>query len=209
MYCWKSNVTQKTLAKFVATAVLITLVIACKPVENTGEQYYNIDSLLQAQTQLLISTKASLTKSAGLGDARETKQFSPDSMGWVEEFGTLSELALINKPIYRGMYAVSDERDSKSNLRVLSYSIKENDKESKVPVRKVRIYYLGTLDRVKRIEGVYNEENELYQGSHQLSIELQDIYNKTMITSYSIVGHQKMILADSVDFTIEGKIGIN
>lgn len=190
-------------------AVVITLTTSCRPVENTGERYYNLDSLLQAQTQLLISTKATLTKTAGLGDAKETKEFAPDSAGWIEEFGTLSELAFINKPIYRGMYSVSDEGDSKSNLRVLSYSVKEKEKESKVPVRNVRIYYLGTLDRIKRIEGVYNEENELYQGSHEFSIELQDIYNKTMITSYSIVGHQKMILADSVDFTIEGKIGIN
>jgi hypothetical protein len=183
--------------------------LACKPVENTGERYYNLDSLLQAQTQLLIATKASLTKSAYLGERKETKQLSPDSLGWIDEFGTLSELALINKPIYRGMYSVMDEQDNKSNLRILSYAIKDKAQEGKIPVRNVRIYYLGSLDRIKRIEGSYHEENELYRGSHTLSIELKDVYNKTMITSYSIVGHQKMILADSVDFTIEGQIGIN
>jgi hypothetical protein len=190
-------------------AAIVLCALACRHVESTGERYYNLDSLLQAQTQLLISTKASLTKNAYLGERKETKKFSPDSLGWIDEFGTLSELALINKSIYRGMYSVRDEQDSKSNLRILSYAIKDQKEESKIPVRNVRIYYLGSLDRIKRIEGTYNEENELYSGSHILSIELQDVYNKTMITSYSIVGHQKMILADSVDFTIEGRIGIN
>jgi hypothetical protein len=193
----------------IGVVAIVLGALACRPVENTGERYYNLDSLLQAQTQLLISTKASLTKNAYLGKRKETKKFSPDSLGWIDEFGTLSELALINKPIYRGMYSVRDEQDNKSNLRILSYAIKDQKKESKIPVRNVRIYYLGSLDRIKRIEGTYNEENELYSGSHRLSIELQDVYNKTMITSYSIVGHQKMILADSVDFTIEGQIGIN
>jgi hypothetical protein len=202
-------VKQKRFLSLIGVAAIALFVLACRPVENTGERYYNLDSLLQAQTQLLISTKASLTKSAYLGERKETKKFSPDSLGWIDEFGTLSELALINKPIYRGMYSVTDEQDSKSNLRILSYAIKDKKEKSKIPVRDVRIYYLGSLDRIKRIEGSYNEENELYRGAHRLSIELQDVYNKTMITSYSIVGHQKMILADSVDFTIEGRIGIN
>lgn len=209
MYYLKSNVKQNCFVSLFAIGVLASFAIGCRPVENTGERYYNLDSLLQAQTQLLIATKASLTKSAWLGGVKETKKFSPDSIGWVEEFGTLSELALINKPIYRGLYSVSDERDSKSNLRVLTYSVKEADKTNKAPVRNVMIYYLGSLDKIKRIVGVYQEANELYHGSHQLSIELQDIYNKTIITSYSIEGHQKMILADSVDFTIEGQVGIN
>jgi hypothetical protein len=202
-------VKQRRFVGLIGVAGIVLCAIACKPVENTSERYYNLDSLLQAQTQLLISTKPSLTKSAYLGERKETKRFSPDSLGWIDEFGTLSELALINKPIYRGMYSVRDEQDSKSNLRILSYVIKDKEEESKIPVRNVRIYYLGSLDRIKRIEGSYNEENELYRGTHRLSIELQDVYNKTMITSYSIEGHQKMILADSVDFTIEGQIGIN
>jgi hypothetical protein len=202
-------VKQRRFVSLSGLAAIVLCAFACKPVENKGERYYNLDSLLQAQTQLLITTKASLTKSAYLGERKETKKLSPDSLGWIDEFGTLSELALINKPIYRGMYSVMDEQDNKSNLRILSYAIKDRKQEGKLPVRNVRIYYLGSLDRIKRIEGTYREENELYRGSHTLSIELQDVYNKTMITSYSIVGHQKMILADSVDFTIEGQIGIN
>jgi hypothetical protein len=186
--------------------VLMSFLMACKPVENKGEKYYNIDSLFQAQSQLLFSTKASLTKVAVLGDKKEETKFSPDSLGWIREFGTLSELSLINKPIYRGLYDVNDGSDVKSNLRVLSYTVK---KGKKVPVPLLRIYYLGSLNNIRHIEGSYNEENELYSGSHILSLELQDVYNKTVITSYSIQGHQKMILADAVDFTIDGQIKID
>lgn len=181
----------------------------CRPAENRSEKYYNLDSLFQAQTQLLIASKATLTKTAELGEKKERKSFSPDSLGWIDEFGTLNELALINKPTYRGLYLIHDEQDRKSNLRILSYSLKKGADNKKIPVRYVNIYYLGSLDRIKRIEGLYNEENELYRGSHYFSIELQDVYNKNMLTSYSIKGHQKMILADSVDFTIEGRIGTN
>ena len=186
--------------------MLFTLAMGCRPVEKTGEKYYNLDSLFQAQSQLLISEKAKLRKSATLDEKNDTAYFAPDSLGWINELSTLSTLALINKPIYMGLYSVKDERDSKSNLQVLSYSVNEG---KEVPVPFVRIYYLGSLSNVKRIEGVYKEENELYTGSQALSIELQDVYNKTVMTSYIINGHQKMILADSVDFEIEGQISIN
>jgi hypothetical protein len=194
----------------VLVLALLTYFTACRPVENTGEKYYNLDSLFQSQTKLLIASKAKLTKTATLGEKKEMKKFSPDSLGWIDEFGTLSELALINKPTYRGLYLINDAQDLKSNLRVLSYSLKkEREKEEKIPVRNVKIYYLGSLDRIKRIEGLYNEENELYHGSHHFSIELQDVYNKNMITSYSITGEQKMILADSVAFSVHGQVGFN
>lgn len=190
-----------------AVAVCFT---ACQPIEGTGEKYYNLDSLLQAQTQLLVSSKAKLTKTVVLGEKTETTTVLPDSSGWANEFGTLSELALINKPVYRGLYSVSDDPDNRSNLRVLTYSAKtENNKKADVAVDQVKIYYLGSLNHIKRIEGIYTEDNELYNGTHNLSIELQDVYNKNMITSYSVVGHQKMILADSVEFAIQGQIGLN
>ncbi len=197
---------KKPIESLFIVALSTWCILACEPVENSGDTYYNLDSLFQSQTQLLISSKAKVNKIAQLGGKKETSSFLPDSLGWIDEFGTLSELALINKPIYRGSYQVSDEKDNKSNLRILYYSLK---KDKKSPIQFVRIYYLGSLSNIKRIEGLYNEENELYTGSRNLSVELQDVYNKKMITYYSIEGHQKMILADSVDFKIEGSIGIN
>jgi hypothetical protein len=199
-------VRQKQIVFLLIVTSIVATALACRPVEKTGEKYYDLDSLFQAQSQLLISEKARLRKSATLDKKKDTASFAPDSLGWINEFGTLSTLALINKPIYLGLYTIENEQDSKSNLHVLSYSVKEG---KKVPVPFVKIYYLGSLNNIKRIEGVYNEENELFTGSQTLSIELQDVYNKTVMTSYIISGHQKMILADSVDFEIEGRISIN
>jgi hypothetical protein len=180
--------------------------MACKPEERTGEKYYNLDSLFHAQSEFLTSVKAELKKSATLGEEKDSTAFAPDSLGWIDELGILSTLGLINKPIYMGLYSVQNEPDSKSNLHVLSYSA---IKGKIVPVPFVKIYYLGSLDNIKRIEGSYTEENELYTGTQTLTIELQDVYNKTVMTSYTIEGHQKMILADSVDFEIKGRITLN
>ena len=54
-----------------------------------------------------------------------------------------------------------------------------------------------------------DEETSLYKSSRFLTLEFQNINNKNVLTSYSVKGGQKMIMGDSVIFSVKGKILID
>jgi hypothetical protein len=185
---------------------MVAAVSACTNVKDTPSHYYAFDSLISAQITYLTHSKARLTKTASLDDRADSISFiSPDSAGWSKELGVFLQLDVINKSIYRDKYNVHDGKDPKSNLTVRYYDAK-NESVNEVPVPLLRIYYQGNLNNIKRIEGIYQEENSLYRSSQVLSLDLQDIHNKTVLTSYTIKGSQKMIMADSLLFSIDARI---
>jgi len=100
---------------------------------------------------------------------------------------------------------ITEFPDSKSNLSVRQFSAKEKTLQVEV----LRVYYKGSLANLKKIEASYRKKNYLYENLQQLVLEFNKIYNKNTLTSYSIEGTQKMILTDSVKFSINGSITIN
>lgn len=169
--------------------------------------YYPVDSLISAQVIYLTSVKATLIKQASIGLKSDTSSYVPaDSIAWSNELGILAQLGLINKPIYRGLYSVRDGlADPRSNLKVRFY---EGEAGKDLPVPFLKIYYQDSPARIRRIEGVCNDVNSLYASSRNLSIELQEINNKTVLTSYTVDGGQKMTLADSTRYHIDARISI-
>jgi hypothetical protein len=69
----------------------------------------------------------------------------------------------------------------------------------------VQFYYQHDVTNLKRIEAEYQEQNALYYTKRRLSIQF-DGSGKNLIHHYSIEGAQKMILSDSVRFSIHGSI---
>jgi len=210
MFYWKNKNSKRTINNAAVRTIYIVLISAicftsCKQQEEKKISYYPLDSLINSQVVYLRDTKATLIKHASLDQKTDTTSYIPDSAAWSNELGILAQLGMINKPIYKGLYRVHDGLpDPKSNLKIRYYEGKKD-----MPVPFLKIYYQETLDHVRKIEGEYNEENSLYSSSHVLSIELQDIHNKTVLTSYSIKGSQKMVLADSIEFNIDARISVN
>jgi hypothetical protein len=207
MFFWRNNLKIDAKQFIVPTAIVLLMMASCVNPKKNSQKYFQVDSLLRAQTTYLTQSKAKLFKSARLGEKVDSASYVPkDTSEWLRELDALYQLAAINKPVYQGLYTTKDLPDANSNLRVRSYEASggEND----IPVRYLRLYYMGNLSRLKRIEGLYMESNPLYKGSNFISIQLQDVYNKTMVTSYSLKGAQKMILADSLDFVIDGEISL-
>ena len=171
--------------------------------------YYPIDSLIQAQINYLgdPAHAASLHKYATLGTDQDTVVYQPaGNASWASELGPLLRLGVINKPIYQGKYRVEDNlRDPNSNLRIRAFSALDEA----LPIAYLKVYYQGTPHQVRRIEGSYRELNALYTSTQIFSIELQEIHNKILLTSYSIRGGQKMILADSMALGVDGWIALN
>jgi hypothetical protein len=103
--------------------------------------------------------------------------------------------------MHKAVYKVEEYADSKSNLTVKSFATTED-----LPVRFLKIYYQKSLSQLRKIEAQYNEANSLYSSRRFLTMEFENVYNKTILTSYSISGGQKMFLDDSVQYNIDANI---
>jgi hypothetical protein len=178
---------------------------ACKNERPDKGHYFAIDSLVKEQVICLPALKASLKKESVLNNVVDTVSFTPvDTLLWSKELDAFLQLKEINKPINNGSYLVEDGLlDTQSNLTVKLFSSTGDQ-----TVQWLKLYYYKSLSKLKKIEAQFNEENSLYKSSRMLCMEFQEYNNKTVLTSYSIIGGQKMFLSDSVGYSIKGKIKI-
>ena len=181
--------------------VAIVLLAGCGSDEKARlkKTYLDIDSLISTQVKDLKIANARIEKKASLGETQASSEFKPDSLGWATELDIFRQLDIINKPSNKDAYLVVDgEKDVNSNLSVRLYRAK-ND----LPVRLLRLYYYEDLQNLKKIEAVFGEKNTLYSTERSLTMSFEEVAGKNMLTNYSIDGMQKMMLSDTVRFTIE------
>jgi hypothetical protein len=188
---------------FQAAIVLITLIfLSCSAEEQNTAGLYNVDSLFKTQIDYLVGHDAVINKKAVLNGVEKIITIDPkDSLAWNAELAIFFELDMVNKPIHKGIYKVEEYADKKSNLSVKSFSTTED-----LPVRFLKIYYQNSLSQLRKIEAQYNEANSLYSSRRFLTVEFENVYNKTILTSYSIAGGQKMFLDDSVQYHIAANV---
>lgn len=188
-----------------ATFILLIVVTlaSCKTKRAGIPCYYALDSLLNGQVQYLAHSRATLSKKAAIDGREESTSFVPkDTTRWKYELDVFAQLNDMNKPANAGKYRTEKGvKDPNSNL--LIYTIESTEK---LPVIFLKVYYLDTLSKIRRIEGLYREESSLLKSSRQLSMEFQNIHNKIVLTSYSITGGQKMLLGDTVQFSVNGMV---
>lgn len=182
------------------TAVILS---SCQTNENIRSVYFPVDSLINTQVEYLNQAQAVLTKIAEIDGAVETTSFTPkDSTAWANELDIFAELNVINSYGNARRYKVENGlKDPNSNLSILSFT-----GSGTLPVVYLKVFYLESQSRIRRIESLYQEENSLVKGSRLLILEFQEINGKVMLTSYSIEGSQKMFLGESVKFSIKGTI---
>lgn len=199
---------------YVLSALLLVVSLAGCDQNREIAHFYPIDSLVTKQIISLTKNKARLSKQAILNHKADTTLSTPtDTTAWVEELDIFRQLDIINKPINKGRYDVNDKLyDPGSNLTVKVFSIKEAvDERSRkdMPLKYMRIYYDESPKSPRKIEAAYQESNALYENSRILTMEFQVINQQPLLTSYAVSGGQKMILGDSVTFSIKGTILID
>jgi hypothetical protein len=178
------------------------LSFSCSRENQKSASLYNVDSLFKMQIDYLLSHEAAISKKARLNGVEKIITINPkDSLRWAEELSIFFELDVVNKPIHKGIYKVDEYADNKSNLNVKSFSTTED-----LPVKFFKIYYQTSLRELRKIEAQYNETNSLYSSKRFLTMQFENVYNKTILTSYSISGGQKMFLDDSVQYTIDANV---
>lgn len=198
----------RNVAAVIAMAtVFLIMLTSCvqKPVAET--RYLNVDSVLQAQKKILSAAHTLLTREIRLDDktVRDSSR-NLDSAGWATELDEFSRLAAINKPTYTGTFTIEDGlQDANSNLKVKAFINRKN-----LPIKYVKLYYQNDPFRLRKIESFYAEgdKNPLYKTSRILLLEFRDVYNKTILASYSITGGQKIVAGDTIEFSIRGRVTI-
>lgn len=171
----------------------------------TAGSFYDIDSLIDQQVANLVRLQPVLEKEAEINGEQEVVRLeNADSAAWARELDIFRQLDLNAKSLNAGRYKVTTGlKDGASNLSIIEYAATED-----LPLSQVRIYYQGNPKRVRRIEGKFRskETNRLYSSGRYLSMELIDIKSRAMLSQYRVTGGQKMILGDTVSYTIMGAV---
>ena len=120
-----------------------------------------------------------------------------DSASLARELDIFRQMDIINKPLFRDQYSLSSAPDTKSNLTVQSF-------EPKIPspIQYVKLYYLNDLHHLKKIEARFEEENSLYYTRRDYVLEFNEFNQVPLLARSSVQGIQKMIMNDSVAFSV-------
>jgi hypothetical protein len=184
--------------------ILIGSLVSCSDGKKT-KALYPVDSLLQAQAKYLSGRKVHLKKLVLLGGKEEEISLAPkDIIAWRNELEIFTALDVINKPINRSYYSIEDLSDSRSNLKVKAFITTED-----LPVRYIKIYYYESPNKLRRLEAQFKESNSLYTSLRDLTMDFQQFGDTIVLTSYNIVGGQKMLLDDTVQYRITGSLALN
>jgi hypothetical protein len=176
------------------------LLTACNRTNQQYDKaYFDFDSLINVQVVELLKFKSTIRKKSEINGKNDESSFVPDSTNLANELDVFRQLDLINRPLYRKSYEVIDGlKDTKSNLLIRSYTA-----TSPSPVPYVKFYYQSSSRVIKRIESVFQEENALYDTKRKLILEFDDSSGSILLSSYQLQGAQKMILSDSVNFSVD------
>ena len=189
--------------RLVVLALIVTL-SSCSERKKT-KALYPVDSLLNAQARYLSRKKAMVKKVVVLDGKEEEITVTPkDSTAWRNELEIFTALDVINKPVNRAYYSIEEDSDRRSNLIVKSFATKEED----LPVKYFKIYYQYKPSRLRKLEAHFNELSSIYKSSRELTMDFQQFGDTVVLTSYSIVGGQKMMLDDSVQYRISASLKV-
>ena len=185
--------------KIICSLFLGAALIGCRPanLKDYDKPYFDFDSLVNIQIKKFSQGTHSVEKTSALDGKHDVSSFKIDSTHLAHEWDVFRQLDWINKPIYKGNYAVTEKADAKSNLMIRSYVAKV-----KSPIPFVHFYFKDNFKNLKKIESQYEETNALYYTNRKLSMT----FDENLIHQYSIEGSQKLILSDSVKFSIIGRI---
>jgi hypothetical protein len=180
-----------------ACAFLLT---ACdRTSQKYDKAYFDFDSLINAQVIELRKAKSEINKNSTINGKHDNSSFVPDSTKLANELDVFRQLDLINKPLYRKSYDVKDwEKDTKSNLFIRTYTA-----TTPSPVPYVKFYYQTSPREIKKIESIFQEKNSLYDTRRNLTLLFDDSSGVFLLTGYQIMGSQKMILSDTVNFSVD------
>ncbi|MEP4532164.1 MAG: hypothetical protein ABJ004_03695 [Cyclobacteriaceae bacterium] len=174
------------MRKFIALFLLL-IVIACEKPQSNLDTYYDLEDRLNQQVVKLTAEKAGLKKTIIVGEEKETKTFEPDSLGWSEHLDILADFTPAD-PAFVGAFDIT-EVDGKTQ-----YKVKPG---LKVPLRSFEV---GNVGKGEIISAVLENDKTVFSDYKKMTLRFRD----DQLAFFKVEGFQKMMLKDTVFYTIEG-----
>ncbi|CAN5455385.1 hypothetical protein BH23BAC1_BH23BAC1_02170 [soil metagenome] len=170
---------------------------ACDPEGQRSEtNYFNIDSLLTEQLQVLNSLDPTLQKIANIDGKLEERSLKLDSAGWAGELNIFFQ-SDINEPELAGRYEKKIFQEN--GEKIVSYVARE---PKNVGIEYLKIIY--SSGEIRKIESLFTEKNYLYLTRRKLSMDFEPgTTGIPILKGYLIDGKQKMILKDTINYHIQ------
>jgi hypothetical protein len=186
--------------KYVTFILIFGFFLSCSKLEPVDvEAYYDVDSLLNAQYEILSTSGAKIRKYSTVNQHTDTTVITPDSAQWMSELNVFKK-ANINKPLLRGAYEVT--RNTEDKGEIIIYNAR---KPEDVYVKWLKIYKNSQM-KLRKFEALVAEENPAYGSQRKLNVWFSIHNNQEVISKYEITGKQKMILKDTVSLDLVSEI---
>ena len=185
------------------TLPLIGILSCTDPVEreSDGLKYYDLNALIDQQLVWLIELNPEIRKTAVLNGIPESSSMRLDSVQWARELKIFRD-ADLNKSRLRQEYRiVEDLSEPTSNLKIRLYQAINKEMTE---VEYLKIFYVEEEDDLRKLEASVREKNALFSSKKMLYMTFEDNGNGSIkIIHFKIEGQQKMILMDTVKFSLE------
>jgi len=182
---------------------LIGILSCTDPVEreSDGLKYYDLNGLIDQQLVWLIELNPKIRKTAVLNGIPESSSMHLDSVQWARELKIFRD-ADLNKSRLRQEYRiVEDLSEPTSNLKIRLYQAINTEMTE---VEYLKIFYVEEEDDLRKLEASVREKNALFSSKKMLYMTFEDNGNGSIkIIHFKIEGKQKMILMDTVKFSLE------
>lgn len=179
--------------KYLIIGLVAACLIGCNPPvsDKAGSgSFSQVDDVIQKQFER--PPAMLMQKTVSLGEETDQTSMTPDSATWVREIAFLKEL----NPNQRGYVGAFTKEENERSVRL---TLAPNEKGS---LKELHIEKEG--NDITALYGVIFEDKGIY--SHQRKIEVAFIDG--MITGYKVMGFQKIIMKDTIFFSIEVKAAL-
>ncbi|MBS1557307.1 MAG: hypothetical protein JST69_01165 [Bacteroidetes bacterium] len=188
--------------KWVIITVVAGALWSCVSDEQKNKKiYFDFDSLMTAQVKNIKKNEIVLLKKTILNSLTDSLSLKPDSIQLKNEMEMFRQLDDINKPMYKGWYKIETKEDVNSNLKVRTFTT-----NTKATVPFVKLFFNQKINRLKRIESSWAENNAMMNTQRFLMLEFEDHNDQPRLMHYRVTGHQKVIFSKSVSLAVEGWI---
>ena len=170
-------------------------IVSCQPASQEKlSTYYNVDSLITAQVDLLTRNGLVPFKVAEVNHQQERDTLMGDSASWAGEL-TAFRILDLNKSNLLNAYEVNSSQTG------FTYQLKPSELQQ--GVLKLTIDQFSNGDPVTMV-GEFEETNNLYSSERKYTLHLD---GKGFIQYYRIDGRQKVAFGDWVEYYVEGHVG--